>query len=104
MWDTITDGVMRAATQVFGETVTYTPSGGSPVSKQGIFRSQYETVDAEGFRILTEQPNLDIRNSDFSPLPAQNDIFTIREIDYQVQTVHNDGDAGSTILLHEVDQ
>lgn len=101
-WLDLTDGVMRAATNVFGEPVVFTPSGGQASNKIGIFRDQFLEIDSQtGYQVLTDQPNLGIRNSDFATLPAQGDSFRVRNINYIVHTVHRDGEAGSTILLYK---
>lgn len=101
-WSNLTDGVMRAATQAFGEVVVYTPSGGSAFEIDGIFRSQFSTIDVDsGFEVLTETPNLGIRNNDFTTPPAQGDTLVVNGTTYTVQTVHKDGDSGSILLLHE---
>jgi hypothetical protein len=102
-WLDLTDGVMRVATNTFGETVVFTPSGGLASNKLGIFRDQFLEIDSQtGYQVLTDQPNLSIRNSDFATLPVQGDNFTIRNVNYTVHTLHRDGEAGSTILLYKV--
>lgn len=101
-WSDLTNGVMNAAVSAFGETVVYTPSGGSPFSISGIFKSQYLEVDfSTGEEILSETPNLGVKNSDFASPPAQGDTLVVNDTTYTVHTVHKDGEAGSTILLYE---
>lgn len=100
-WNDLTDGVMRAATNTFGETVSYTPSGGSAFDVQGIFRDQFLEIDSNGYEVLTDTPNLGVRNSDFSTTPAQGDTLVLNSTTYTVQAVHKDGEAGSTLILQE---
>lgn len=100
-WSDLTDGVMGVATAVFGDSVTYTPSGGQAFEIEGIFRDQYLEIDSNGYEVLTDTPVLGVRNSDFSNPPLQGDTLVYKGVNYTVQAVHKDGDAGSTLVLQE---
>lgn len=105
-WQSKADNVMRGLTKAFGETVTYTPIDdeipGTSFEVPGIFNETYIEVDAnEGLEIITRKPNLGVRLADFSGQsnPKNGDRISIRGTDYLVESVRDDGEAGSLLLL-----
>lgn len=103
-WDALTDGVFRTVTNVFGSTVLYTPSGGSSITIQGVYRDQYLEVDGQsGYTIATEQPHISVRNLDLNFRPRQGDLIQVKSRDFIAKSVQKDGEAGTIIFLHELE-
>lgn len=58
----MTKRVMASCRDTFGETVTYTPVGGSSVSIQAIVDEAFEAVDPNtGAIVIAQQPKIGIR-------------------------------------------
>jgi hypothetical protein len=94
----LADSVVGLCNSVFGDSVTYTPSGGSPVSIKGVFDNAW--VEIENVQSL--KPILRIKLSDLSSSPAKGDQVTIDLIDYYVMESRVDGHGGSTLILQKV--
>lgn len=95
---------MGAAVGTFGETGTFTPinngSPGTPQSVPVIFNEMFTEIDAnEGLQIITPKPNAGIRLTDFDTKPKIGDKINIRSQDYLIESVRDDGEAGSLLLL-----
>jgi hypothetical protein len=104
-WKDLADGVMKAATNTFGEDVIYTPSGGSSFPLRAVFRDQYFGIDsATGLTVASDQPHIGVRDADFEVKPKQGDKVTIGDEDFIVTSVQRDGDAGSILFLHEKEE
>lgn len=103
-WSHLSDGVMRAATNIFGSEVVYTPAIGAPITIQGIYRDQYLDIDTDtGYQIATEQPHISIRDLDFGFIPKQGDLVDVKDRSFTVISVQKDGEAGTIIFLHELE-
>lgn len=95
----LTAGVLGACVATFGESVTYTPQGGSPESITGIFNARTEQVDlASG--VLSYQPTLGVKVADLSTSPRVGDTLTVRSQGYRVVDIDEDGEGGAVLLLH----
>lgn len=94
---TLTDSLVGLCRDVFGEAVTYTPSGDSAVVIQGVFDNAY--VDVEG--VVSLKPILRIVLSDLVSLPAKGDQVTISTIEYRVMESRLDGHGGTTLILQK---
>jgi len=101
-WTDLANGVISSGLKTFGEEVTYTPFAGSPFTIKGIYNEKYLEIDANGLQILTDTPNLGVRNSDFEVQPKQNDKVTIRGQDYRVNEAQKDGEASTVLLLYRL--
>lgn len=95
---TLTDAVVRLTGDVWGQTVTYTPNAGSPVSIKGIFNNSW--VDVEG--VVTLKPVLRIKISDLLSSPAKGDVVLISASNYRVMESRLDEFGGSTLVLQKV--
>ncbi len=80
---------------VFGDSISYTPSGGLPVSINGIFDNAF--VDVEG--IVSLKPVLRIDLSDLVGAPGKGDQVTIDTVVYSVSESRLDGHGGTTLIL-----
>jgi len=84
----------------FGSTATYTPSGGSPVSVNGIYEDDYEQIDAGGsIGIAGSSPSFQCSSADISGA-AEGDALTVGGVDYIIRVVMEDG-TGVTMLQLE---
>ena len=103
-----------AAQAVFGEAVTYTPAGASPVTiDEAIFTEAHEVgnfVDADIELVDTTSPTLDVQVAD---LPAELDPedrwrVVVDPVGapagklYAVDDVQRDGGGMAKLFLHEV--
>jgi hypothetical protein len=95
---TLLDSVVRLTGDVWGESVSYTPNGGSLQTMQGIFTNAW--VDIEG--VVTLKPTLRIRLGDLTALPAKGDAVVIETVNYRVMESRLDAFGGSTLILQKV--
>lgn len=85
----------------FGVAATYTPSGGSPATVNGIFDNEFFEVEAGGeIAVAMEQPRFTCRTSDVSTA-AEGDSITINSIAYTVRVVQSDGTGVTVLVLEE---
>jgi hypothetical protein len=92
--------VLGPSLAVFGESVTYTPTGGQAVTLTGIFDAAYQVVEfQEGAPVSTVMPVLGVRLSDFAAAPLQGDAVVIRGASYAVKDVEPDGKGGAKLKL-----
>lgn len=96
----LTELALGAVTETLGEDVSYTPSGGSLSTVRGVFNARSVELDG-GVPVMTEQPNLLVRISDFAATPAQGDAVTARATNYTVSRVDLDGEGGAVLFLRE---
>lgn len=89
---------------VLGDTVTYTPGVGAPVTVLGIFDQPYAMVDALTPGVTSSGPVVFLLLSDL-PSDPETDLtatLTVAGVVYSLDTVQKDGVGGVRILLHEV--
>ena len=85
----------------FGVAATYTPSGGSTATVNGIFDNEFFEVEAGGeIAVAMEQPRFTCRTSDVSTA-AEGDSITINSIAYTVRVVQSDGTGVTVLVLEE---
>ena len=83
----------------FGESVTYTPSGGSASTITGIFDKEYQAVDTGGeVAFAVEQARLAVKTSDVANA-AEGDSVVISGVNYIVRVVMNDGTGLTDLAL-----
>lgn len=92
------DAVIDLCGQVMGQSVTYTPTVGSPVTINGVFDNSY--VDIDG--VVSLKPTLRINLSDLASAPAKGDSVSISSVSYRVLESRADGYGGSTLILQKV--
>lgn len=86
----------------FGVAATFTPSGGSATTVNGIFDKDYIAVDAGGsVPVALEEPKFICKTSDVSTA-AEGDAIVINTVNYTVKVVENDGQGVTTLILEEV--
>lgn len=87
--------VVRTTISTLGDVYQYTPSGGSPVSINGVFSNAYVEIE----QIVTLKPTLRINLADLTSLPAKGDAVQIDTVNYLVIESRLDGHGGSTLIL-----
>ncbi len=99
-WSDRVDRVLRAGLREFGQAVTYTPKGGSPVEITAVFDAAYQLVTL-GFDVEIDAvgPVLGVRLGEFEAPPAQGDQVTVAGTAYAVRSVQPDGQGGASLVL-----
>jgi hypothetical protein len=91
----ISQQVVDLCTEVFGQEVSYTPSGGSATDIKGVFDNAY--IEVEG--VVSLRPILKIKLSDLDDAPARGDAVEIDSVEYTVSESRLDGHGGSLLIL-----
>jgi hypothetical protein len=105
--------VVGPATAIFGQAVTYTPAGGSPVTITGVFDSGAKEISglgSDGVPISDNRPLLGVRTADFAALgiaPNQGDRISVAQPDgssiaYQVADIDTDGQGATKLTLNQL--
>jgi len=86
----------------FAVAATYTPSGGSPVTVNGIFDNEFFEADAGGMvGVAIQQPRFDCSASSVSGA-LEGDTIVINSVNYVIRVVQPDGTGITTLVLEEV--
>lgn len=98
----IADQALGVVTSALGESVTYTPQGGDPVTISGIFDDKVYIIDpGTGTRILSKTCLLEVQLSVFDIRPKQFDSVIVRSVTYNVLEVDQDGAGAATLHLQK---
>lgn len=85
--------VLGPCLNTFGQTVTFTPAVGDAVEVTAIFMDGYthasQTLD--GMAVISSNPILGCRATDFDTEPARDDVFSVSGTDYRVVETNPDG-------------
>jgi hypothetical protein len=85
-------------TNPFAETVTYTASGGQPVSIKVQFEDPYQLTSAQGIEYQNSNPNCLCKTSDVAN--ANDEAMIVRNgITYYVKEVQPDGTGITRLIL-----
>lgn len=87
-------------TDTHGVSVSYTPSGGSSSSINGILNNEYQLVDAGEVGVEAQVPVLTVKTSDVSAV-AHGDTFVISSTTYKAVNIRPDGTGITEIMLEE---
>lgn len=83
----------------FGETMSYTPLGGTATDITAIFDNAYQAVDAGGtIAFAVSQPKIMCRTSDVSSA-QEGDTIVYNSTTYTMTIVMDDGTGMSEIML-----
>lgn len=83
----------------FGETMSYTPSGGTATDITAIFDNAYQAVDAGGtIAFAVSQPKIMCRTADVSSA-QEGDTIVYNSTTYTMTIVMDDGTGMSEIML-----
>ena len=94
-----TERAIFFSTSDFGDAATYTPSGGSAATVNGIFSKDYSLADLGGsISIGSNDPRFICRTTDVSSA-ASGDQLVVRSVTYTVRQVEDDGTGITTLIL-----
>ncbi len=85
-------------TNAHGTACTFTPSGGSASTINGILNNEFQLIDVGETGVESTMPVLTVRSSDVSGV-AHGDDFTINSIDYKAVVIRPDGTGITEIQL-----
>ena len=86
-------------TDDFGTAATYTPSGGSSSTVNGIFDNDYALADPLGsVGVGSADPRFVCRTSDVATA-ANGDALVVNSVTYTVRNVEDDGTGVTTLVL-----
>ena len=102
-WTEMASRIQVAGQTVFGETVTFTPSGGSAETVTGIFDAEHVYQELLGETVVeTTRPMLLVRLAALSKAPVRKDAITVRSTNYIVTEIQPDGQGDLALLLEVV--
>jgi len=87
-------------TETHGQTVSYTPSGGSATNIKAIVNDAYFDIDGDSVDIEGKQIILTCRTAD-APSAAHNDTFVFESTTFKVVNVRPDGTGFTEMMLQE---
>ncbi|WP_250865663.1 hypothetical protein [Caballeronia sp. INSB1] len=103
-WDDIVDGkILGPLMAQFGTAITYMPAEGGSFQITGAYDKAFFGVDpVTGSTVVTQQPTVGIRVSQFPVGPQQYDTLMINKTgeQWQVREVHLDGHGGGRLMLN----
>lgn len=94
-----TERAIFFSTSDFADAGTYTPSGGSAATVNGIFDKDFNLADfGASVGIATNNPRFVCATSDVSSA-ASGDQLVVRSVTYTVRSVEDDGTGITTLVL-----
>jgi len=99
--ETAADRAIFLDADVFGEEITYTPTGGSASTIEGIFDNETQLEDVGGeVEFVVGRPRIMVRESD-TPNAKAGDSVVINSVSYEVTYVLGDGLGMRQLFLEE---
>jgi len=87
----------------FGGDFTHLPEDWPEQTLKGVWSDTYLMVDPEtNMQIMTSDPNIGVRMSDFLHAPRKNDLLRRKGVDYRIRAIEPDGQGGSTLVLEKM--
>lgn len=94
-----TERAVFFSTDDFGSAATFTPSGGSASTINGIFDKDYALAAiGDGVGVGSNDPRFICRTSDVSSA-ANGDALVVNSVTYTVRNVEDDGTGVTTLVL-----
>lgn len=103
-WDSKVQNLLGHCTSeaAFGAEVQHIPAVGATQLLQGIWSDVYLSVNPEdGVQVMSAQPNIGARLSDFVTAPNKGDIMVRSGQRYIIRAVEPDGEGGVTLVLEK---
>ena len=101
-WLDLTARVQQAGQSVFGESVTYTPSGEVAETVTGVFDAEHAFQEILGdATIETARPVVTLRISDLTKSPVRGDAISVRSTAYTVIELQPDGHGDVVVVLEK---
>lgn len=101
-WQNLTENLARAEIATFGEDAMYTPKAGSAFAVKVIFNNHSVDIDQDsGLAVLSDQPSVGVKNSDFLQEPKNGDKVVIRGENFVVRNIDRDGESMTHLMLHK---
>lgn len=95
--------VLKHSMGVFGEPVTVYPKAGGSYKVEGIFDTDYQTIDPGTEQVISaNQLALGLNLNDIPIDILVEDEVVIRKIRYKIIDKREDGQGGATFFLHKV--
>ena len=89
-------------TDDFAVASTYTPSGGSASTVNGIFDNEFFEVDPiSGVGVVSSQPRFHCASADLPGAAAQGDAITISGTAYTVKVIQAEGTGVTTLVVEK---
>ena len=102
-WTDLTTRIQEAGQTIFGETVTYTPTSGTPETVTGIFDAEHHFQEVIGETVIeTSRPRLVVRSASLSTDPVRTNTVAVRGVTYTVLEVQPDGQGDIELILEKV--
>jgi len=105
-WDKMANNLMGACTDAFktDDSIIHRPECGEDQVIKGIWSDVYLSVEPEsGIQVMSSDPNIGARLSDFDVKPRRGDMFIKAGIKYRARAPEEDGEAGVVIVLEKVE-
>lgn len=103
-WESKVESLLGHCTSeaVFGGEFTHIPRVGPAQAFKGVWSESYLAVDPEnGIQVMSSDPNVGVRLSDFRTKPGKGDAIIRKGIRYFIRELQPDGEGGSTLILEK---
>ena len=102
-WTDLTTRIQQAGQTTFGETVTFTPTSGTPEAVTGIFDAEHHFQEVMGEKLIeTSRPRLVVRSAALSADPVRTNTVAVRGVTYTVLEVQPDGQGDIELILEKI--
>lgn len=99
-WSDAATMAQQAARTALGDSVTYTPDGGSGESITAPFFSAFESVTLQGdVPVISEGPACAVYIADLTQTPVAGDTITANSVVYTIEEVRLDGEGAALLML-----
>jgi len=99
----LVDDLLGVAIPCFGQKVIYRSKAGGEKEIEAVFDRDFQAVDPNTESLVaTNQPMIGVRTRDLPAKPCKGDRVTIEDEVFKVIDSQEDGQGGSSILLHRI--
>lgn len=101
-WSSVTDQIVKAGVDAFGETVTYKPAVGTQYDIKGVFgRITVEETAGQTAAMVGFRTTVGVRRADLQADPAIGDQIIFNSVTYNVISSEEDGGGGILLILQK---